>query len=65
MDTCYGGSFYPGNLGALDITLSQDDLKRIDELATPLRATFAWYGPHAEKHGFGRNEWGPHSYRWN
>jgi len=44
------------NLGAVDVEFSEDDLKRIDEVAPPKRATVYYY--------YGEADWKPPSYRW-
>lgn len=48
------------NLGALDVALTEDDLKRLDAAAPPGRMTFPFYG----HDGFAWIPWGPHRYRW-
>ncbi len=49
-----------GSLPALDIAFSEDDLKRIDVVAPPGRATVPYYG----YDGMAWTTWGPHKYRW-
>jgi aryl-alcohol dehydrogenase-like predicted oxidoreductase len=48
------------NLGALAITLSDEDRQRIDEAAPPGRASVPYYGAD----GLAWTTFGPHQYRW-
>jgi aryl-alcohol dehydrogenase-like predicted oxidoreductase len=48
------------NLAALTVTLSDDDLKRLDQAAPPHGMTVPFYG----YDGFAWNTWGPHQFRW-
>jgi aryl-alcohol dehydrogenase-like predicted oxidoreductase len=45
---------YKENMGALDVQLTEDDLRRIDEIAPPGSNTAPYYETY---------EWGPHPYR--
>jgi aryl-alcohol dehydrogenase-like predicted oxidoreductase len=47
-------------LGALAVTLSDDDRARLDRAAPPGRATVPYYGAD----GFAWTTWGPHAHRW-
>ena len=49
-----------GSLPALEVTFSDDDLKRIDAVAPPGRATVPYYG----YDGMAWTTWGPHKHRW-
>ncbi|MCD6291156.1 MAG: aldo/keto reductase, partial [Anaerolineae bacterium] len=42
------------NLGALDVTLTEEDLKRLDQVAPPGRAVVPYY----------EADFGPHKFRW-
>lgn len=48
------------NLGALSVTLTADDLRRLDAVASPGGMTVPFYG----YDGFAWNTWGPHQFRW-
>ncbi|MBC8170440.1 MAG: aldo/keto reductase [Anaerolineae bacterium] len=48
------------NLLAVEIQLTEDDLKRLDAAAPPGRMTVPYYG----YDGFAWRKWGPHDYRW-
>jgi aryl-alcohol dehydrogenase-like predicted oxidoreductase len=48
------------NLGALGITINDEDRARIDSVAPPGRMTVPYYG----YDGFAWTTWGPHQYRW-
>lgn len=47
-------------LAALELTLSSDDLQRLDAVALPGRATVPYYG----YDGMAWVPWGPHQFRW-
>jgi hypothetical protein len=47
-------------LGALEITLTDGDLRRLDAVAPPGRATVPYYGDD----GYAWTSWGPHTHRW-
>ena len=49
-----------GSLAALKIEFTAEDLKRIDTVAAPGRATVPYYG----HDGFTWVTWGPHQFRW-
>jgi aryl-alcohol dehydrogenase-like predicted oxidoreductase len=48
------------NLGALDISITEDDRKWLDAVAPPGRMTVPYYG----YDGFAWTTWGPHQHRW-
>lgn len=47
-------------LGSLTVTLTPDDLARLDQIAPPGRVTVPYYGAD----GQARTTWGPHEHRW-
>lgn len=48
------------SLGALAITITDEDRKRLDVIAPPGRMTVPYYG----HDGFAWTTWGPHQHRW-